>query len=126
MTFKWHDAQVSCERDCAGWIGAVGVITSDTPAKFEEFAKDRKLKGAMVVLDSSGGSVLDAIALGRRWRGLGLRTTVGLVISSDERRDVLPDAYCESMCIPAAVGQHADRAGRRARPRTPDMDGRSR
>ncbi|MBN9595623.1 MAG: hypothetical protein J0G36_09740 [Afipia sp.] len=98
MTFKWHDAQVSCERDCAGWIGAVGVITSDTPAKFEEFAKDRKLKGAMVVLDSSGGSVLDAIALGRRWRGLGLRTTVGLVISSDERRDVLPDAYCESMC----------------------------
>ena len=98
MTFKWHDAQVSCERDCAGWIGAVGVITSDTPGKFEEFAKDRKLKGAMVVLDSSGGSVLDAIALGRRWRGLGLRTTVGLVISSDERRDVLPDAYCESMC----------------------------
>jgi hypothetical protein len=89
---------VSCERDYAGWIGAVGVITSDTPAKFEEFAKDRKLKGAMVVLDSSGGSVLDAIALGRRWRGLGLRTTVGLVISSDERRDVLPDAYCRSMC----------------------------
>lgn len=98
MNFKWHDAQASCERDCAGWIGAVGVITSDTPAKFDEFAKDRKLKGAMVVLDSSGGSVLDAITLGRRWRGLGLRTTVGLVISSDERREILPDAYCESMC----------------------------
>ena len=98
MTFKWHDAQTPCERDCAGWIGAVGVITSETPSKFEEFVKDRKLKGAMVVLDSSGGSVLDAITLGRRWRGLGLRTTVGLVIASDERRDILPEAYCESMC----------------------------
>lgn len=98
MNFMWHDAQASCARDCAGWIGAVGVITSDTPAKFEEFAKGRNLKGSLVVLDSSGGSVLDAIALGRRWRTLGLRTTVGLVIASDERRDILPDAYCESMC----------------------------
>jgi hypothetical protein len=98
MSFKWHDAQASCQRDCAGWIGAVGVITSDTPAKFETFAKERNLKGSLVVLDSSGGSVLDAIALGRRWRTLGLSTTVGLVIASDERRDILPDAYCESMC----------------------------
>ena len=98
MNFKWHDAQASCERDCAGWVGAVGVITSDTPAKFEEFAKDRNLKGSMVVLDSSGGSVLDAIALGRRWRGLGLRTTVGVVTESDDKRDIAPDAYCESMC----------------------------
>ena len=98
MNFKWHDAQASCERDCTGWIGAVGVITSDTPARFEEFSKDRNLKGSMVVLDSSGGSVLDAITLGRRWRGLGLRTTVGLVIASDERREIIPDAYCESMC----------------------------
>ena len=98
MTFKWHEAQASCERDCSGWIGAVGVITSETPAKFDEFVKGRNLKGSTVVLDSSGGSVLDAITLGRRWRGLGLRTTVGLVIASDERRDILPDAYCESMC----------------------------
>ena len=98
MTFTWHDAQTSCERDCAGWIGAVGVITSDTPAKFDEFVKGRNLKGSTVVLDSSGGSVLDAITLGRRWRGLGLRTTVGLVIASDDRRRILPDAYCESMC----------------------------
>ncbi len=98
MTFKWHDAQASCERDCSGWIGAVGVITSETPAKFDEFVKGRNLKGSTVVLDSSGGSVLDAITLGRRWRGLGLRTTVGLVIASDDRRSILPDAYCESMC----------------------------
>lgn len=106
MNFKWHEAQPACERDCAGWIGAVGVITSDTPAKFDEFVKGRNLKGSTVVLDSSGGSVLDAITLGRRWRNLGLRTTVGLVIASDDRREVLPDAYCESMCAFLLLSGH--------------------
>lgn len=103
MNFKWHAAQPACERDCAGWIGAVGVITSDTPAKFEEFSSGRNLKGSTVVLDSSGGSVLDAISLGRRWRNLGLRTTVGIVIERENGgrtgRDILPEAYCESMCV---------------------------
>jgi hypothetical protein len=103
MTFKWHEAEAACAQDCAGWIGAVGVITADTPAKFEEFSAGRKLKGATIVLDSSGGSVLDAIALGRRWRGLGLRTTVGIVVEREGangvRRDTIPDAYCESMCV---------------------------
>jgi hypothetical protein len=103
MNFKWHEAQPACERDCAGWIGAVGVITSDTPAKFEEFSSGRNLKGSTVVLDSSGGSVLDAISLGRRWRNLGLRTTVGIVIERENAgrvgRDILPEAYCESMCV---------------------------
>jgi hypothetical protein len=56
-----------------------------------------------VVLDSSGGSVNDAIALGRRWRALGLRTTVGTSVvtkaAAGDRTAVLPDAYCESMCV---------------------------
>lgn len=103
MNFTWHEAQPACMQDCAGWIGAVGVITAETPAKFEEFSSGRNLKGATVVLDSSGGSVLDAIALGRRWRGLGLRTTVGIVIEKEVAgavaRNVMPDAYCESMCV---------------------------
>lgn len=103
MNFKWHEAEAACAQDCAGWIGAVGVITAETPAKFEEFSSGRNLKGATVVLDSSGGSVLDAITLGRRWRGLGLRTTVGIVIERESAggvaRDRIPDAYCESMCV---------------------------
>lgn len=103
MSFKWHAAQPACAQDCAGWIGAVGVITSDTPAKFEEFKSGRDLKGSTVVLDSSGGSVLDAISLGRRWRDLGLRTTVGIVIEKEitggVARGIVPDAYCESMCV---------------------------
>jgi hypothetical protein len=103
MTFAWHEASSACDRDCNGWIAAVGIITSDTPAKFDEFSKQRKLKGSTVVLDSSGGSVLDAITLGRRWRDLGLRTTVGTVVEKAEagntKRTIAPDAYCESMCV---------------------------
>ena len=71
MTFTWYDARAgACEPDCNGWIGAVGVVTADTPAKFDEFVNDRHLGDVTVVLDSSGGSVLDSIAMGRRWREL--------------------------------------------------------
>lgn len=104
MTFTWYAARHdACEPDCRDWISAVGVVTSDTPKQFTAFAKDRKVKGATMVLDSSGGSVLDAISLGRRWRELGIHTTVGAVVEhagkNGPEREVLPDAYCESMCV---------------------------
>jgi hypothetical protein len=86
-----------------GWIEAVGIVTADTPRDFDEFARDRNLKGATVVLDSSGGSVNDAITLGRRWREIGLLTTVGAGVAahtaSGDRATVEPVAYCESMCV---------------------------
>jgi hypothetical protein len=95
MQFTW----VGCEPHCRGWIGAVGIITGDTPKIFEEFARGRDLDGATIVLDSDGGSVNDAIALGRRWRQIGLRTTVGSVTAMGERTSVAPRAWCESMCV---------------------------
>jgi hypothetical protein len=99
MHFSW----VACQPHCHGWVNAVGIVTSDTPKAFDDFASTRDLDGATVVLDSSGGSVNDAIALGRRWRGLGLRTTVGssvvLKTADGNRAAVVPDAYCESMCV---------------------------
>src|ERR1700722_11104725 len=73
MKFGW----VACEPNCAGWVSAVGIVTSDSPRDFDEFARGRDLAGATVVLDSSGGSVNDSIALVRRFHDLGLRTTVG-------------------------------------------------
>jgi hypothetical protein len=104
MTFTWHGARLdACEPDCRDWIGAVGVVTNDTPKQFATFAKGRKVTGATVVLDSSGGSVLDAITLGRRWRELGIHTTVGAVVEhagkNGPEREVVADAYCESMCV---------------------------
>ena len=99
MRFSW----VACEPNCRGWISAVGVVTIDSPRDFEEFARGRDLAGATVVLDSSGGSVNDSIALGRRFHELGMLTTVGVSVSTHSRLgdhgSVLPEAYCESMCV---------------------------
>jgi hypothetical protein len=99
MRFTW----IACQPHCLGWIAAVGIVTADTPNDFDEFARDRDLRGVTVVLDSSGGSVNDAITLGRRWRGIGLATTVGTTVTtqtaSGERIGVAPTAYCESMCV---------------------------
>jgi len=38
------------------------------PKEFDEFARGHQLGGVTIVLDSSGGSVNDSVALGRRWR----------------------------------------------------------
>jgi hypothetical protein len=96
MRFNW----VACEPNCRGWVSAVGIVTSDSPREFDEFAKGRDLAGATIVLDSSGGSVNDSIALGRRFRGLGALTTVGISVRRDSARpSVAPEAYCESMCV---------------------------
>jgi hypothetical protein len=99
MKFSW----VACQPNCRGWVSAVGIVTSDSPRDFEEFARGRQLGGATIVLDSSGGSVNDSITLGRRWRSLGALTTVGVSVQNrgtqGDRAGVTPEAYCESMCV---------------------------
>jgi hypothetical protein len=101
MKFSW----VACQPNCrgGGWVSAIGIVTSDSPRDFDEFARGRELGGATIVLDSSGGSVNDSIALGRRWRSLGALTTVGTSTVSrsaqGDRASVMPEAYCESMCV---------------------------
>jgi hypothetical protein len=99
MKFSW----VACQPNCRGWISAIGIVTADTPRDFDEFARGRQLGGATIVLDSGGGSVNDSIALGRRWRNLGARTTVGVSVQTDTAQsapsNMAPVAYCESMCV---------------------------
>jgi len=99
MKFSW----VACQPNCRGWVSAVGIVTADSPRDFDEFARGRQLGGATIVLDSSGGSVNDSIALGRRWRSLGALTTVGISAQTrtaqGDRASVAPEAYCESMCV---------------------------
>jgi len=99
MRFSW----VVCQPSCRGWVSAVGIVTADSPKDFDEFARGRQLGGATIVLDSSGGSVNDSIALGRRWRNLGALTTVGTSVQTrtaqGDRASVTPEAYCESMCV---------------------------
>lgn len=99
MKFSW----IACQSNCQGWVSAVGVVTADTPREFDEFARSRQLRGTTIVLDSSGGSVNDAIALGRRWRNLGALTTVGTSLETNTVQELpvntAPVAYCESMCV---------------------------
>jgi len=99
MKFSW----VACEPNCRGWVSAVGIVTADSPRDFDEFARGRDLGGATIVLDSSGGSVNDAIALGRHFRQLGVLTTVGTSVlihgTHGDHGSIGPEAYCESMCV---------------------------
>jgi hypothetical protein len=94
----------ACGNNCRTWVSGSGAITSETPRDFDAFARKNKIDGATIALDSDGGSVLGALALGRSIRKLGMTTTVGKTIdlkSADggkKRAKLQPRAYCESMC----------------------------
>jgi hypothetical protein len=107
MRFEWRregPADV-CGANCRVWVSAVGYITADTAREFEEFAaKNPNAHGAVLVLDSDGGSVLGTLALGRAIRNLDMVTTIGKTISlpgngkDGARATLSPNASCESMC----------------------------
>jgi len=106
MRFALHQEgpAEACGASCRLLISASGMITSDTPREFDNFVRSRDVRGATIVLDSKGGSVLGAIALGRAIRSLGLATTVGRVREQaahdgkSKRAWVWPRAECQSMC----------------------------
>ena len=106
MTFEWrHEGPAdTCGTKCRTWISAIGAISADTPRKFETFAKSRDVRGAVLVVDSGGGSVLGTLELGRMLRRLDVATTVGktIVVAGDKGREpqitISPKADCESMC----------------------------
>ena len=106
MRFEWRreGPADACAPNCRVWISAVGYITSDTPREFESFAKDPNARGAVLVLDSDGGSVLGTLALGRAIRGLDMITTIGKITllpaaaDGDRRATLAPNGNCESMC----------------------------
>jgi hypothetical protein len=100
----------ACGAKCKALISAVGAITADSAHDFTAFARGRDLSNATLVLDSDGGSVLGAIALGREIRRLAISTTVGRTVDltsggHDDPRAVLsPRADCESMCVFVLLG----------------------
>jgi hypothetical protein len=94
----------ACGSSCGAWVSAIGVITADTPHAFERFAKEHDVRGAVIALDSRGGSVHDALLLGRAIRRLEMITTVGKTIDLPSQSDgvkramLSPWTACESMC----------------------------
>ena len=107
MRFEWRieGPADQCGAHCRTWIAATGVITEETARTFEAFARsNNNVRGARLVLDSEGGSVLSAMALGRAIRNFDMTTTVGrtTLLPSDgngpQRAMISPNASCESMC----------------------------
>lgn len=105
MTFEWRREGPAdlCGSKCRSWISAVGTITASTPRHFENFTRDNDVRGAVLVLDSGGGSVLGTLELGRTIRRLDLATTVGRTTllpakDGEVRATLSPRADCESMC----------------------------
>ena len=100
----------ACGNSCKTFIVASGAITADTPRSFILFAKSHDVVGATVVLNSDGGSVHGAIALGRELRKLKLATTVGSLVdlpadgADQPRATFSPEADCESMCAFVLLG----------------------
>jgi hypothetical protein len=106
MSFEWRreGPADACGTKCRSWISAIGSISADTPRQFENFARQNDVRGAVMVIDSGGGSVLGTLELGRMIRRLSMTTTVGRTISlpadkgGDPRATLSPKADCESMC----------------------------
>src|SRR5262245_3409646 len=99
----------ACAPNCKTLVSASGAITADTARHFLSFAQGRDLSGATLAIDSDGGSVLGAIALGREIRKLKLTTTVGRLVDvpggkDDGRVSLSTNADCESMCAFVLLG----------------------
>jgi hypothetical protein len=100
----------TCGANCKLFVAASGAITADTPHNFLVFAQNHDLAGATIVIDSDGGSVLGAIALGREIRNLKLATTVGHIVDlaiegqEEPRAALSPNGDCESMCAFVLLG----------------------
>jgi hypothetical protein len=104
MRFEWHSEgpPALCGTTCRTWISAVGPVTERTPSDFEAFTTGQDARGARLVLDSEGGSVVDTIALGHAIRALDITTSVGATVTSSagdwSTATISPAASCESMC----------------------------
>ena len=105
MRFEWRieGPAAQCGVHCRTWISATGIITEETARAFEAFARANDVRGARLVLDSEGGSVLAALALGRAIRNFDMTTTVGRTkvlpgAAKDKRATISHSASCESMC----------------------------
>ena len=86
------------------WIAAIGMITTDTPAAFEEFAKTVKRKGLWIEFSSPGGNVVASLELGELIRRGGYNTDVAFTVLQGHGKDSLMPGYCLSACGYAFLG----------------------
>jgi hypothetical protein len=66
-----------CSQSCVQWISAEGRITEETPRLFERLLKRLNGRKLPVVIQSAGGDVDAALAIGHMIRTAGLETDIG-------------------------------------------------
>jgi hypothetical protein len=92
-------------RGATRWISASGQIQADTARKFDAFRKANAVDGLEVVLDSQGGRVQAAMALGRMIRAARMTTSVGRTIEANGRAAVrTTEVRCASACVLVLMG----------------------
>lgn len=101
MTFE----KVTGPAECAarGCVLAIGEIDAETAEAFQRFVRANDIRpGALVVLDSGGGNLVESLALGVAFRKAGLDTTV----QSYDRaaRSFRAAGTCASACVYAFLG----------------------
>jgi hypothetical protein len=112
MTFERIGKAGACAtRTC---VLASGEIDARSVRDFEAFVRDARVpKGALVVLNSAGGNVVQSLALGKEIRVHGLSTAVASYeAASGELRD---GGVCASACAYVFLGGVERTAGSAAR-----------
>jgi len=71
-----RSAQPGCEPQCPEWIAAQGKIETGSVARFRKVLSQLGDRKVPVLVDSSGGKVREAFAIGRLVRSLGLDVVV--------------------------------------------------
>lgn len=66
-----------CSIECIQWVSAEGRITHATSTRFASFLESLKNRKLPIVIQSRGGDVNAALAIGRMIRKAGLETAIG-------------------------------------------------
>lgn len=108
MTFTLVRDGVACEPDCPEWIAAQGEIRAGTARLFQAFLARLDGRRRPLVINSGGGSVEDALEMGRLIRARGLAVAVGntLIFAPTPAPPSLPRGYASSypaVCLSACT-----------------------
>ncbi len=92
----------ACEPNCPEWIEADGKIVGDTALKLKELLASPALRKLPIMLNSYGGDIRSALAMGRMIRHYNMTTTVGRTVFG------LCDPLADNKCRPS-VSNHSYR-----------------
>ena len=99
------DSETTGGNRCCRWIQATGEISQNTATIFERVFKTTEYVPGVVRLNSSGGSLIGGILLGKKFRELGLSTEVGSSkFYPDSKTYTSEPGICASACAYAFLG----------------------